>query len=253
MFQAQHLQAFEDALKAAGDTGDGATKHGKTFGDGIPDVCVSLLPEKNVRRSDVFRLAKDSEANTITVCAAIMAWGGMHGNSRKSFFVDGCQEWRRVAEEIRAGRLSRKDAYEQLRLLRSQGKLTGAGPAYFTKLIYFLMPGSGQAFRPGYIMDQWAGCSINLLQGEELVLMDVTRTWTSPNGSTRTRPNAVFRVSNANTAEHYEEFCGKVDCLADRFGLDHGAIDRSLVSFGGRNPEFWRKYVTEHRHSFLCA
>ena len=250
MFQERHLRKFEDSLKHPLDPDNGATKFGQRFGTGIEGVEVSRLPKGRVRRCDVFRLSGDNDVNTITVCAAIMAWGGMHGRSRKSLFVDGSQEWRCLAKEIRCGRLCRKDAYERLSSLRSQGKLTGAGPAYFTKLIHFLMPRNG-CFRPGWIMDQWAGCSIDLLLGTELVLMDVTRTCTIPNGSTQPTSDSTFRVSDANTADRYDEFCNAVDCLADRFSLGPDKADRALVSSGGRKQEPWRKYVIEHRHSFI--
>lgn len=146
--------------------------------------------------------------------------------------------------------MSRKDAYERFSSLKRQEKLKGVGPAYFTKLIHFLMPRNGQ-IRPGWIMDQWAGCSINLLRGEELVLMDVTRKWEFSRGATQPKFKTDFTVSDVNSADRYEEFCTSVDCLADRFSLGPDKLDRAMVSAGGRNPEPWRQYVVENRLSFM--
>ena len=55
--------------------------------------------------------------------------------------------------------LCRVGAYKQFHRLVNEKKLTHMGPAYFTKLIYFL--GSKQN---GYIMDQWTARSMNLLR-----------------------------------------------------------------------------------------
>ena len=254
MFQGRHLRKFEDSLKHTGDSNNPGRWKGKDFGTGIKGVNPSELPEDRVTRGDISRLLADGRPSTVTVCAAIMAWGSMHKGNRRSFFVDGSQEWRRLAEEIRCGRLNRKEAYERFSSLKRQGKLKGAGPAYFTKLIHFLMPRNGRR-GPGWIMDQWAGCSINLLLGTELVLMDVTRKWKFSGRATQPKFKTDFTVSDVNTAERYEEFCRAVDCLADRFNLCPDKADRPLVSAGGRNPEPWREYVMEHRHSFIrcCA
>ena len=139
--------------------------------------------------------------------------------------------------------------YDRLKELKRQGRLKGAGPAYFTKLIYFLMPRHGAVLKAGYIMDQWAGCSVNLLTGREVVLMNVTKTWKRQEGCPV--PAYEFTVADENTGANYEEFCSAVDCLASRFSIDADQVDRVLVSTGGRNPESWRKYVRDHRRQHI--
>ena len=186
MFQKRRLRKFEDSLKHPLDPNNPGRWKGKDFGTGIEGLNLSELPEHRVRRSEVRKLLANDSTSAVTACAAIMAWGSIHKGNRRALFVDGSQEWRRLAKEIRLGRWNRKDAYEQFSSLRRDKALRpkGVGPAFFTKLIHFLMPANGQ-FRPGWIMDQWAGCSINLLLGDELVVMDLARTWTFPNGSTQ--------------------------------------------------------------------
>ena len=182
-----------------------------------------------------------------TVCAAIMAWGGMCGNHRRSLFANDGRDWLHAAEDIRSGRLDRKAAYGRLQDLRNCNKLTGAGPAYFTKLIYFLMPCGSHGGRHGCIMDQWSGCSVNLLLGHELVRMNISRTWKRSKRASRHRPSFEFRVADGNTPDIYEQFCRAVDRQADRFGLDVKQVDRALVSAGEPNPECWRRYGRHRR------
>ncbi len=226
---------------------DGATKNGRSFAGEIPGVQTDALPNGPVERSTAFKLARDPNVETLTVCAAIMAWDGMQENFRDSLFGNDDRDWLNVAEKIRSGHLDRKAAYGELKELRRGNGLTGAGPAYFTKLIYFLMPCDSPGSRHGYIMDQCSVCSINLLLGRELVRMDISGTW---NWSVRENghgPSFSFRVTDGNTPDIYEQFCCAVDRLADQFSLNAKQVDRALVSAGGPNPEPWRRYVKARR------
>ena len=207
------------------------------------------LPEGPMTRSAVFQLASCPTASLPTVCAAVMAWGGMHLNNWKTL-VSNSSEWLDVAGKIRDGEISRKAAYGQLNVLRRKKKLKGAGPAYFTKLIYFLTPRDGRDLKPGYIMDQWAGCSINLLAGRDVVLMNVTMSWKRQ--AERLIPKYEFNAADENTEDNYESFCCAIDCLADLCNLDIRQIDRELVSVGGRKPESWRQHVMECRSPYVC-
>ena len=250
-FRDEHLSAFQECVRANHDPDDGTTKWGRTFGDGLPNVDVTVLPEKHVKRSCVLKLASNPEVNVHTVSAAIMAWGGMHKRHRDLLFKENGTEWLEVAQNIRCGVIDRMTAYNRLKDLRSQKKLKGAGPAYFTKLIYFLTPRHGAALKTGYIMDQWAGCSVNLLVGREVVLMNVTKTWKRQLG--QWVPSFAFRVADENTGDNYEAFCSEVDRLASYFGINAEQVDRALVSAGRTNPEFWRQYVTKQRQRFISS
>ena len=243
-FNSEHLQALDESLRDKLDPNEARGKHWQTFAKNLTRVDLSALHEGQLQRKDIFTLAK-SNVGVATVCAAIMAWGGMRQNHRDLLFDPKYEGWLSIASNIRYGKLDRAKAYERFAECRELGELKGAGPAYFTKLIYFLMPRPLPATKLGYIMDQWAGCSINLLTGQEIVLMNVQTTWKPNNGDNN--PIYSFTVSNVNTSENYEKFCTAVDYLAVLLRKNDCQVDRALFSSGGRHPKSWRKYVIENR------
>jgi hypothetical protein len=237
------LAAFKRGLADGLDADDVGGKKGQSFGQGLQGVAVEHLPTVRIKRSEVFALAANSGINTETVCAAAMAWGGMNQRFAARFFSLAGEGWLDVAERIRAGKLDRKAAYAELSRLRREGKLFGLGPAYFTKIIYFLTPRSDVQTDHPYIMDQWAGCSINLLLSRELVKMNVMRQWKSGND----RPELTFQVSEANSDADYDRFSTTVDALRAVCGLTPDQVDRAMIANGGRNKSSWRRYVVRNR------
>ena len=235
------LRAFKDSMNDKLHPDDIGGKKGQSFGQGLDGVDPHQLPPDQVKRSEVFSLVDDTTVNTATVCAAIMAWGGMNQRFSKKFFSMAKDGWLDVADQIRAGQFDRKCTYDALSALRADGKLYGVGPAYFTKIIYFLMPREPETQVHAYIMDQWAGCSINLLVSEELVKMDVTRQWR------KDKPDFTYHVSDANTGDDYERFCVATDRLRVRFNLTHDQVDRMMIANGGKTKSSWRKYVIGNR------
>ena len=250
-FRDEHLSAFRKCVNVNHRPDDDPGRRGQSYAKGLPGVDIEVLPKEAVKRSDVLTLAKNPAVDVPTVSAAIMAWGRMDQRFCKMLFEESGKEWVDVAEEIRCGGIDRIAAYDRFRELRLKKKLKGTGPAYFTKLIYFFMPRSSAKLKMGYIMDQWAGCSINLLAGREIVLMNVSKTWKIRQDS----PDAdlSFNVSDRNTAENYEEFCSKIDRLANSFEFTPEKVDRELVSLGGTKTECWRHHVVEHRKRFIST
>lgn len=189
------------------------------------------------------KLTQYPQVGVVEVCVAAMVWGGMRRDHAERFFDPTRSDWRRVAENVRGGDLGPAEAYGCLSELKRQRRLRGAGPAYFTKLIYFLTPRApGDLPRFGHIMDQWAGCSVNLLTGREVVRMNVSRTWGRGRNST---PRHTFQVADANEVQDYEQYCAAMDCLASRLGIDGDLLDRALA---GQVPDTWRNYVKNERH-----
>ena len=215
------------------------------------EVNTERLPDEGVKRSEVFDLAADPTVSVATVSVAAMAWGGMHLGSWKLLWSTSNGEWLNVAQRIRKGCRTRAQAYQCLKELRDRKELKGMGPAYFTKLIYFLTPRAGPERKPGYIMDQWAGCSVNLLTGSDMVLLDGTRTWGRPKG--KLAPSFALTVSDENTSDDYEAFCCVVERLASRFCLCVDQGDQALISVGRPNPGTWRRYVVAHQPELLGA
>lgn len=154
---------------------------------------------------------------------AILSWGGMNREHGKSLFEH--KEWITVIANMRKGSIkSRKEAYEFFLNLRKKGKLTGMGPAYFTKLICFVNPNL-----KGYIMDQWTSKSINILFENKVINL-------SKSG----------HVTDKNTADIYEDFCVKIEYLAELLKLSPIDLEENLFSNGGINKGNWRRYVVDN-------
>ncbi len=244
-WQPKAFSAFKHSLAEALNPDDVGGKNCKNFGQGLREVDGDRLPIGQITRGEVLELARNMDVNTATVAAAIMAWGGMQMNFRDMLFRSPDKRWLDVSSRYRSGEIDRQTAYAQLRDIRATEGLKGAGPAYFTKLIYFLTPRDQDSAKQGYIMDQWAACSINLLLGYEAVLMDVSHKWKN----TKEGPEAIstFTVSDVNTEMHYEAFCAAVDALASMTDCTPEQIDRALIANGGRTPSYWRSYLIKHR------
>lgn len=174
-FSEKHLMEFDGFLSQSQNRDYGVGKRPHAFAHGFPSVQFGLLPTKQISREEVFALSRNVLVNTSTVCAGILAWGGMRMANRDRLLST--DEWLPVAEKVRGGGLDRGMVYEAFDLLYQGGRLKGLGPAYFTKLIYFLTPRQAANRHYAYIMDQWAACSINLLIGRNVVLMDVVSIW----------------------------------------------------------------------------
>ena len=93
-----------------------------------------------------------------------MAWGGMKYDHGLAAWA--CRDrWLGIVKDLRAGTLSRQEAYARFRQFRAGNSGSGMGPAYYTKLIFFARPraDNDSCGTVGYIMDQWTSLSINLL------------------------------------------------------------------------------------------
>lgn len=171
-------------------------------------------------------------------CVATLAWGGMNRNHGVSLMASAA-EWLDLSEEIRNGLYSRREAYDRFRELRHRKLLQGMGPAYFTKLIFFLSP---EAENGGLIMDQWTSASVNLLSGQEIVKMHRSRI------KQKTVERVFETVADTNTSENYERYCQFVELLSGpaRLNLAPHRVEEILFS-SGRGKGSWRNYVVKNR------
>ncbi len=260
-FLDEPLAEFASSLDDCLDPDEPGMRRWESFADilakvdgGRHKVDRDRLPRGKVRRSEVFELASDRNVSIATVCVAAMAWGGMQLQNWKLLWESNDGEWLNVAQCIRDGMLTRAEAYERLMMQKKNDNLKGMGPAFFTKVIYFLTPRDKSERQTAYIMDQWAASSVNLLVGWNMVRMDVTRK--SP---CRTRKSSMSQmalslactVSDNNTAVNYEAFCSAVDQLACRFCLCTDQVDQALFGADVIGPGCWRRYVICHRLELL--
>jgi len=177
------------------------------------------------------------------VCWSILAWGNMHGRHRDDLIKQKDRGWLELASAVRSGKHTRQSAYDAFSRLRREKKLSGVGPAYFTKLIYFLMP--RHTNNPvGYIMDQWVACSINLIAEHQIVLMDANYRWRRVLKKLALKAENI--VSDLNDGAVYEQYCQKIETLAARIGKEPDEAELLLMS-EGRGDGAWRTYVVNNR------
>jgi hypothetical protein len=259
-FIADHLAAFENCYPSppvfATDEpeGRGPAAWFKGVDQKMLGAKIGCLPA-SVNRRSLVAMAADRRQGTPELCISIFAWGGMRGNHRDLLFGRPLAPWITVADLVRDNRVSRAKAYDLFAKLRQNGSdnpIAGMGPAYFTKLLYFLAPDVPDAPK-GYIMDQWLGCSVNLLTGREVVKLDQHIVWRTREGQAKRVVDST--VSNVNTGLDYEAFCQAVEQLSSHMGESWSPelTERALISDGGRNPHRWRDYVVKQRVKALCA
>lgn len=188
--------------------------------------------------------SRNAEGNRDKDCfLVIVAWGGMNRKHARSALA-AWEQWHQAFSQVREAPNRHKAylAFSQLRELNEnrQRALPCVGPAYYTKLITFLVP----RLRP-YIMDQWTAKAVEVLSDDGFRLVWTTRRVTR-NGN---------QLSDQNTPATYEKFCQRMDQLA---GLQHNvalgeitpelasAFEARLFSRGGRGrapAAPWRERV----------
>ncbi|MPR11501.1 hypothetical protein FS320_26650 [Microvirga tunisiensis] len=116
--------------------------------------------------------------------------------------------------------MTRSEAYG----LFESTPIAGLGPAYFTKLIFFLLQSND-----GYILDQWTGKSVSILFEPCFIAFDHSG-----------------YVARRNSAHVYERYCRNVEALAERLDLAASRTEELLFSRGGRPKHPWRHYVVQN-------
>ena len=257
VFDAAQLRAFQDMHAVPTAFAQGEDSEGSA-----PLAWYSAGPESRplvdqsqlsgiFNRTRLIAMQADPDVGTLELCIAVLAWGGMHRNNRDHLFKAPAAPWLEVAQAIRAGEMTRAEAFDAFAALCHEGAIPGMKPAYFTKLVYFLMPRGGAPI--GYIMDQWLGCSINLLAGQEVVKMDNTLEWRREKRAPAPERRLSSLVSAWNTGRDYERFCTAIETLAATMDAytdqdwNPETTELTLMSRGGRKPGAWRAHVRQQR------
>ena len=229
-----------DALKLMEQTdqpvvGGKLLSYAHSVAGGRSDCQFEQLPDKAVDREFLFDMAASDEANTLTCCVAIFAWGGMRRDHARTV-LGTANKWLPIADAIRKQSIGRCDAYSQFMQARQSKNLPGMGPAFFTKLIYFLGRNSNSR---GYIMDQWTALSANLLTGRKMVDMQILK--------------GAARVSDNNSSDVYNEFCIFIEILAQELNESPDQAEIRIFSIGGRGEKKgkWRTYLKKYTQEML--
>ena len=179
----------------------------------------SSLSQKFDRR-DLLAYCNNQKNSNLNVGIAILSWGGMRRDHGRILFNNNFSSLNILITNLRKNKYStRIKAFDAFQSERSKGNLPGLGIGYFTKLIFFLAPNLN-----GYIMDQWAGKSINLLAGKQIV--SFYNSW----------------VNDKNNAETYDIFCKNIDELAVNLNCSGSEAEERIFSIGNGKGE-WRKYL----------
>jgi len=215
----------------------------KIFGE------IETFPEKPLSKPEL-RDFISGDHNLLQKVVAIFAWGGMKVHHCASLLKTYHSDWERIASKMASGQLSRFDAYEQFHQARLNGKLKGMGPAYFTKLIFFL-----EQSHTGYIMDQWTARSMNLLRASNENEIVLVKNY-SKRGKDGSLPPLGYRVDpKKNDVNIYRAFCEDLEALAEVINPELPPIERNLetemlIFSKGQNGKEergdWRKYVIEN-------
>ena len=124
-------ERFRESLDDLFEPDEPGMKKGQLFTGVLSEADAAKVPKEEPRRSKVFALAADDSVHIAAVCAAAMAWGGMHLGHWKLLWDsnDGkCDaEWLKVAQCIRDGKPTREHAYDHLRALKKKEKAEGNG------------------------------------------------------------------------------------------------------------------------------
>lgn len=173
-------------------------------------------------RIQLFDILYVKELSVEELSIAILSWGGMNREHGRSLFQH--NDWLDIVKRMRNNDIkTRKEAYDLFQVLRKNKKLKGMGPAYFTKLICFVNPNL-----KGYIMDQWTSKSINLLFDNKIVALTNSG-----------------HVADKNNASIYEDFCLKIEYLADLLNLKPIDLEENLFSNGGIVKGRWRQFIID--------
>jgi hypothetical protein len=196
----------------------------------------TLNLDEKLTRHEVENVIRNAHLSEVDASMVIFAWGGMTVKNGKLIF-SAKSHWSKIVSGLRSEKFTYLEAYDQFLRLSLQGLMPGCGPAYYTKLIFFL---TKHLDRRGFIMDQWLGRSVNLLAGREIVRLDRPR---------REVPIKKRYVHKENSCSAYAEFCEAICNLSQISGetnpdmrIREENVEMRLFS-EGRGKGEWRNYV----------
>ena len=228
------------------------------FSSAFPNErCAYNLGTTPLNREGVLELVSKlpkspGEDEIYRVVLEILAWGRM--TPRNTKLALSCQDaWYPICRDMIQGGIGDPvEAYQHFYKLKNgqKPKIKGIGPAYYTKLIYFLCKGGG------LIMDQWTARSCNILnEGGEFIKL----------GGGRKASRAY--VTSDNDASVYKQYIDLIFEIAteinknvnNRLECVSAAETEALIfslspsrkPMGVSPDEFpvasrWRRYVMKH-------
>ena len=192
------------------------------WGQSVVRKNIEINPNLNRKfnRYQLFEYCQNPEQNNINILISILSWGGMRRDHARLLF-NNLNPLLNLVDKLRNNSfIDRASAFKSIQLVRKDGLLPGLGIGFFTKLICFLSPSLN-----GYIMDKWVSKSINLLCDQKIVRIS--------NGNW---------VNDFNDDNNYENFCLKIDELAQLLNCSGFEAEKRIFSVG-RGKGIWRNYL----------
>lgn len=210
------------------------------------------LSDKNQNRDELLESIPTLSEEAAFI--ATMAWGGQ----KKDHTIASWEErdkWLKILYELRTGVISPVKAYEQFQ----QAEVKGLGPAFYTKLIFFLQ---NEKYQRAYIMDQWTAKSMELLcvtSNSAPKLKWISITQKQSNGI----PFMQAALARGNMANAYEYYCNFVHELQRQLAQQYSIaltgdeVEEAIFAGGPRRqpPLPWRHFTMttwKNRYSKAC-
>jgi hypothetical protein len=231
LIDSTHLDVLRRIIGSAEDVSWSRQKNPRAIATAVS--CLALaetVPPQAEARCQLLAAVPGALDNIEALALRILAWGGIRTKHAAMLFKEKDKRWLDLCRQIAAGSIDRRTGFDRFAALRRNSGTQGMGAAYYTKLIYFLMPRSNTALPIGYIMDQWVGCSINLLVQSPFI-----------------RIGSNFVVSDGNDGSIYERYCRTVEQVAQECALTPEELEMQLMSKGGKRKASWRAFVIENR------
>jgi len=194
---------------------------------------IDIFPDEGMTRDQLQHFI--AKQPTRIAILAILCWGHISAKSLRGYLLsseDSIKEFENYVIWLKKSNPTRAAAYEKIAAMRKgtqrqHWRLQGVGVAYFTKVIFFFTRSSK---KPGYIMDQFTARSTNFLLDAKIIKMD--------SGTV---------VTDRNSKDNYEAFCGCVEALASIVGEAKNKRvmpeQIEMAMFSGRSGK-WRSYLT---------
>lgn len=184
------------------------------------------LPNESHTRRQLHRFIQGGDLSEREIYLAVMAWGRQKPHNGRLGWA-GIDRIVPILRELRQEKICRLEGYSQFHNVTTSSDHTvkGIGPAFYTKLLFFVPPHS-----PGYILDQWTAKSMQLL---------IEREGSAP----FIKLTKGGYVAKSNDVDVYENFCHFIEAIAARYGLDEGDAEELIFSRSGQD---WRSHVRTH-------
>ena len=167
----------------------------------------------------------------------VLAWGGM-GTKYGRTALPAWESWKHACVGLFNGSLNASEAYECFYELQRDRRMPGIGPAYYTKLIFFLGKGDG------LIMDQWTGRSVNLLFGN---FIRIDREHAAPDRAT---------VNSQNKAAVYLKYIDHVQKVASHLSASLNkdiSTDKAEEFLFSISPKKKPRTLNRDQHAVVSA